>query len=596
MQILSMPGSSVAKGSTSTMEEELSEDGTAASETTDDSWDDEADGSHAAPSNASDIQDPAGVGVPVQQQPQPSSEAGSPIKAHQRAANLIKGWSKFKRTFKRDDPAGSTPNEGSVGRISRLSMQSAAAASDAVAEEEEGGDEMPRPPTRGRTPVGSRLQTYINRKLFQDLSDLVLVQEVEAHDGVIWAADFDQAGRHLATGGQDGVVRLWEVLQQRGEPQGQAGSGLRRAASGPADGHEACPLLNPTAIWEWQGHEKEVLCLAWSPTGFLITGGMDGTARLWHPSRATCLRTFQHSDWVTAVEFHPQDPTRFLSTSVDGKVRVWSVPERRELDVVDVHEMVTAAAWVPPAGGRAAVATLKGKVRYYSADEHGRLEYEAQVDVKNRRSKSAKGSKVTGLAFQPLAGNQHAGSSEGVHSTVASSLLLVTSADARLRLFDGYGLVCKLKGPSLGDARISGRWAGDRRHLLCGSEDGWAFLWDARAGSAPGEPAKDKVAACEAFYAGPGAVTVVMAAPQTSRRSPQALAHANASRASQPWMHPESQAVRASKSLLRSGGAAAHAAAQAAFDEQSFVGAIFVAANESGGLVVAENLGGPHWL
>lgn len=45
-----------------------------------------------------------------------------------------------------------------------------------------------------------------------------------------------------------------------------------------------------------------------------------------------------------------------------------------------------------------------------------------------------------------------------------------------------------------------------------------------------GEPAKDKVAACEAFYAGPGAVTVVMAAPQTSRRSPQALAHANASR------------------------------------------------------------------
>lgn len=74
------------------------------------------------------------------------------------------------------------------------------------------------------------------------------------------------------------------------------------------------------------------------------------------------------------------------------------------------------------------------------------------ADVKNRRSKSAKGSKVTGLAFQPLAGNQHAGSSEGVHSTVASSLLLVTSADARLRLFDGYGLVCKLKGPSLGCA------------------------------------------------------------------------------------------------------------------------------------------------
>lgn len=45
-----------------------------------------------------------------------------------------------------------------------------------------------------------------------------------------------------------------------------------------------------------------------------------------------------------------------------------------------------------------------------------------------------------------------------------------------------------------------------------------------------GEAAQEKVAACEAFFAGPGTVTTVLAAPEAAQRSPAALAHANASR------------------------------------------------------------------
>ncbi len=56
-----------------------------------------------------------------------------------------------------------------------------------------------------------------------------------------------------------------------------------------------------------------------------------------------------------------------------------------------------------------------------------------------------------------------------------------------------------------------------------------------------GEAAQEKVAACEAFFAGTGTVTTILAAPEAAQRSPAALAHANASRVrhtpSMPLLH-----------------------------------------------------------
>lgn len=33
-----------------------------------------------------------------------------------------------------------------------------------------------------------------------------------------------------------------------------------------------------------------------------------------------CLRVFQHTDFVTVVDFHPQNDKLFISGSIDGKV------------------------------------------------------------------------------------------------------------------------------------------------------------------------------------------------------------------------------------------------------------------------------------
>jgi hypothetical protein len=68
--------------------------------------------------------------------------------------------------------------------------------------------------------------------------------------------------------------------------------------------------------------------------------------------------------------------------------------------------------------------------------------------VKNRRGKQARSRKVTGVACQPGAPGR----------------LLVTCNDSRVRLYDGYALRRKFKGPA------------NRRATWCGQGMGFASV------------------------------------------------------------------------------------------------------------------------
>jgi WD40 repeat protein len=44
----------------------------------------------------------------------------------------------------------------------------------------------------------------------------VPLQELHSHEGVVWTMKFSRNGKYLASAGQDGVVRVWEVIPNRG--------------------------------------------------------------------------------------------------------------------------------------------------------------------------------------------------------------------------------------------------------------------------------------------------------------------------------------------------------------------------------------------
>ncbi|HPP47422.1 MAG TPA: hypothetical protein PLF25_07990, partial [Accumulibacter sp.] len=105
-----------------------------------------------------------------------------------------------------------------------------------------------------------------------------------------------------------------------------------------------------TELWTLRGHDGWVRACAWSPDGQrLLSGGDDGTLRVWDAPSGTGLWTLRgHDGWVTACAWSP-DGTRLLSGGVDGTLRIWDAESGEPLRI---HAVAGAgseghAVWEP---------------------------------------------------------------------------------------------------------------------------------------------------------------------------------------------------------------------------------------------------------
>ncbi|CAL8464569.1 g4104 [Coccomyxa elongata] len=443
-------------------------------------------------------------------------------------------------------------------------------------------DSGPASPS-GRGP-DKPVKVLTHTKLVKELTHLVVIQELNAHNGVIWTMKFSKNGKYLASAGQDTAVRVWEVCLKRGETE-NAEEEARGTTNGDSGDEVAstsapdldCPVLRVVPYRTFAGHTADVLDLAWSKSQFLLTASMDKTVRLWHISMDDCLRVFKHTDFVTSLDFHPVDDKYFISGSIDGKVRVWNIPEQRVVDWADVHEMVTATAFAPD-GRRAVVGTMKGRCRFYQCEPSFKLEYQAQIDVKNRRGNTSRGRKITGMQFMPK----------------DSSQLLITSNDSRVRLYDGFTMRTKYKGHHNRNTQIRGTFSADGAFLICGSDDGWVYVWTT-GGEDEKAPKQEKSASYECFHAHNDIVTVALFAPKTARRVHRIPSRgSNAPAKAGVVDHLNRLGLRGKWSKEQEVDAA-HAA-EAAVRSERALGQVILTAGYNGEIKVFENLGAPQWL
>ncbi|KAF5953235.1 hypothetical protein HYC85_011179 [Camellia sinensis] len=240
---------------------------------------------------------------------------------------------------------------------------------------------------------GEKVKVRPYRKRSKELSALYVGQDILAHTGSILTMKFSPDGQYLASAGEDGIVRVWQVIESERSDEFHVPvvdpslayftvnhlselvplqdvkerKILRKASDA------ACVIfpqkvfsISEKPLHEFHGHCGDVLDLSWSKNKFLLSSSVDKTVRLWQVGSDQCLKVFSHNNYVTCVEFNPVDDNYFISGSIDGKVRIWAISGCQVVDWTDITEIVTAVCYHPDGKG-GIVGSMTGNCRFYDA-------------------------------------------------------------------------------------------------------------------------------------------------------------------------------------------------------------------------------------
>ena len=281
------------------------------------------------------------------------------------------------------------------------------------------------------------------------------------HGGGVNAVAFNGEGRTLATGGVDGTVRLWDTTT----------NGLVGTLTGDASvntvafSHDGTIIATGNAdgtagIWDASthrsramlaAHEGPVHAVAFSPSGrTLATGGDDNTAKLWDPVTQQTTATLPgHTGEVYAVAFSP-DGTTLATGSADGTARIWDASTNKTIAPLSGHTRVVRAVAFAADGRTIVTGSWDGTVRLWSTATHQPL------------------ATLTGHTDEVLAAAMNPDGTS----------ILTGSRDGTARLWDTKASrsIATLQGHTGYVDAVA--FSPDGRTVATGSRDGTARLWD----------------------------------------------------------------------------------------------------------------------
>ena len=180
------------------------------------------------------------------------------------------------------------------------------------------------------------------------------ITQLRQHTGEVYSVAFTPDGNWLASGCNDGIVKIWQVNTAHCLQSFRAHRGLIFKVLF----HPTQPLLisagsdGTTRIWDISafrclytltGHAKAISDLLYTPSGEqLLSCGRDQTIKLWHLDTGHVTTLKEHQGWVWSIallnsEIQQFPPQTLISGSQDETVKFWN------LETTDCFE-----TWRPP--------------------------------------------------------------------------------------------------------------------------------------------------------------------------------------------------------------------------------------------------------
>ena len=191
----------------------------------------------------------------------------------------------------------------------------------------------------------------------------------------VWCLAFSPDGNFLVCGVSDGTIRFYDRATGREqEPR------LLSEPSVPPGAPEGVGHGDPS-------EPTEIVCLAYSPDGSILTGGEQiqrvsfplASIHIWDVTRRKQLRRIPaHPCWVTSLSFSPDGKTLATSGS-DPVIRFWEVTTGRETFQQSGHRSRVRSLSISPADGTIFTGGDDGTLRQWDPNSGRELALVAQL-------------------------------------------------------------------------------------------------------------------------------------------------------------------------------------------------------------------------
>ena len=186
------------------------------------------------------------------------------------------------------------------------------------------------------------------------VADRSIVHNLVGHKGRCTSVAFGPSGSNLlVSGGEDNNVLLC-ALQESDPPQ-------------------------PVVL---AGHSGPVSCLAITPDGSLvISGGLDGTLRLWNAAEGKLAHTIVTSDPQLRTLALSGDGTRLITGGQDGSLRVWDMKERKRIGMFPPRFKAPIDQLAITSDGQIAAAIQNQTVAFYDLPGQSEARLQDQISA-----------------------------------------------------------------------------------------------------------------------------------------------------------------------------------------------------------------------